>query len=93
MTRIDKIGLCRTLQYITGYSWHVGRLAQRVRQPCLEGAPRSAAIREYCSLGQMVDMLIRDYCGWDGIAIVGQPDLFAECGPKRFSVRKLEFRR
>ncbi|MDD2762228.1 MAG: ribbon-helix-helix protein, CopG family [Methylomonas sp.] len=40
--------------------------------PALKEALRLAAEREHRSLANMVEVLIRDYCGQHGIAIAGQ---------------------
>jgi hypothetical protein len=38
-------------------------------EPCLKEALRSAAACEHRSIANMVEVLIRDYCGRNGIAI------------------------
>jgi len=40
--------------------------------PALKEALRMAAEREHRSLANMVEVLIRDYCGRNGIEIAGQ---------------------
>lgn len=45
-------------------------------EPGLKGALRTAAAREHRSIANMVEVLIRDYCGRNGIAIPEQDDLF-----------------
>jgi hypothetical protein len=50
-------------------------------EPGLKEALRAAAVREHRSIANMVEVLIRDWCGRNGIAIPGQDDLF-DGGPK-----------
>lgn len=50
-------------------------------EPGLKVALRAAAAREHRSIANMVEVLIRDYCGRNGIAIPEQDDLF-DNGPK-----------
>lgn len=45
-------------------------------EPGLKEALRTAADREHRSIANMVEVLIRDYCGRNGIAIHEQGDLF-----------------
>ena len=45
-------------------------------EPGLKEALRAAAAREHRSIANMVEVLIRDYCGRNGIAIPEQDDLF-----------------
>jgi hypothetical protein len=47
-------------------------------EPGLKEALRTAANREHRSIANMVDVLIRDYCGRNGIAIPEQGLLFDE---------------
>lgn len=56
-------------------------------EPGLKGALRTAAAREHRSIANMVEVLIRDYCGRNGIAIPEQDDLF-DNGPKPAKGRK-----
>ncbi|WP_077732224.1 hypothetical protein [Methylocaldum sp. 14B] len=49
-------------------------------EPALKEALRIAAAREHRSLANMVEVLIRDYCGRNGIAIPEQDDLFDDAG-------------
>ena len=51
-------------------------------EPSLKEALRTAANREHRSIANMVEVLIRDYCGRNGIAVVEQDDLFKD-EPKR----------
>lgn len=44
--------------------------------PGLKEALRIAAVREHRSIANMVEVLIRDYCGRNGIAIPEQSRLF-----------------
>lgn len=44
--------------------------------PGLKEALRTAALQEHRSIANMVEVLIRDYCGRNGITIPGQDDLF-----------------
>lgn len=44
--------------------------------PGLKEALRTAAVREHRSIANMVEVLIRDYCGRNGIAIPEQSALF-----------------
>lgn len=45
-------------------------------EPALKEALRAAAEREHRSIANMVEVLIRDHCGRNGIAIPEQDDLF-----------------
>lgn len=45
-------------------------------EPGLKEALRTAAVREHRSIANMVEVLIRDYCGRNGISIPEQDDLF-----------------
>ena len=45
-------------------------------EPGLKEALRAAAVREHRSIANMVEVLIRDYCSQNGIAISAQDDLF-----------------
>ena len=56
-------------------------------EPRLKEALRSAAAREHRSIANMVEVMIRDYCGRNGIAIPEQGALFHE-GQKPRSVTK-----
>ncbi len=47
-------------------------------EPGLKEALRTAANREHRSIANMVEVLIRDYCGRNGIAIPEQDDLFGD---------------
>ena len=47
-------------------------------EPALKEALRTAADREHRSIANMVEVLIRDYCGRNGIAIPEQGALFVE---------------
>lgn len=47
-------------------------------EPALKEALRAAAEREHRSIANMVEVLIRDYCGKNGIAIPEQGALFDE---------------
>lgn len=47
-------------------------------EPALKEALRAAAEREHRSVANMVEVMIRDYCGRNGIAIPEQGALFAE---------------
>lgn len=47
-------------------------------EPRLKEALRTAAAREHRSIANMVEVLIRDYCGRNGIAIPEQDALFDE---------------
>jgi hypothetical protein len=47
-------------------------------EPGLKEALRTAAVREHRSIANMVEVLIRDYCGRNGIAIPEQGALFDE---------------
>ena len=47
-------------------------------EPGLKDALRVAAAREHRSIANMVEVLIRDYCGRNGIAIPEQGALFDE---------------
>ncbi|KAB2309543.1 hypothetical protein F8A87_09780 [Betaproteobacteria bacterium SCN2] len=45
-------------------------------EPGLKEALRAAATREHRSIANMVEVLIRDHCGRNGIAIPEQDELF-----------------
>ena len=47
-------------------------------EPALKEALRTAADREHRSIANMVEVLIRDYCAREGIAIPEQGALFDE---------------
>lgn len=47
-------------------------------EPGLKEALRAAAVCEHRSIANMVEVLIRDYCGRNGIAILEQGALFDE---------------
>ena len=47
-------------------------------EPTLKEALRTAATREHRSIANMVEVLIRDYCGRNGIASFEQGALFTE---------------
>jgi hypothetical protein len=47
-------------------------------EPNLKEALRTAAEREHRSIANMVEVLIRDYCGRNGIAIPEQAELFED---------------
>lgn len=51
-------------------------------EPGLKEALRAAASREHRSIANMVEVLIRDYCGRNGIAIPEQDDLFDKGGKR-----------
>lgn len=44
-------------------------------EPGLKEALRAAAIREHRSIASRVEVLIRDYCGRNGISILEQGEL------------------
>lgn len=46
--------------------------------PVLKDALRTAAVHEHRSIANMVEVLIRDYCGRNGISIPEQGDLLDE---------------
>lgn len=47
-------------------------------EPSLKDALRTAAAREHRSIANMIEVLIRDYCGRNGITIQEQQALFGE---------------
>jgi hypothetical protein len=47
-------------------------------EPSLKEALRTAAEREHRSIANMVEVLIRDYCERNGIAIPEQTELFED---------------
>jgi hypothetical protein len=47
-------------------------------EPGPKEAMRTGAKREHCSIADMVEVVIRDYCGRQGITIREQPALFPE---------------
>ncbi len=50
-------------------------------EPDLKNALRTAAVREHRSIANMVEVLIRDYCRRNGIAIPEQAAPFEEPAP------------
>ena len=75
---LDHIGLYCTLQYIRSITdciegSHGLRQAPRTLtfriEPSLKEALRTAAEREHRSIANMVEVMIRDYCGRHGITI------------------------
>ena len=78
---LESVRFCSTLQYIC--SEPLGRdmattktatLTFRI-DPGLKEALRTAAQREHRSIANMVEVLIRDYCGRNGIAIPERGEL------------------
>ena len=51
-------------------------------EPGLKEGLRAAADREHRSIANMIEVLIRDYCGRTGITIQGQQALALEAEPK-----------
>ncbi len=51
-------------------------------EPGLKEALRTAAAREHRSIANMVEVLIRDYCGRNGIAIPEQAASLLDEAPK-----------
>ncbi|PRY73216.1 ribbon-helix-helix protein, CopG family [Halomonas ventosae] len=49
--------------------------------PAVKEALRTAAAREHRSIANMVEVLIRDYCGRNGIAIAEQGELLGDGKP------------
>jgi len=47
--------------------------------PALKEALRTAAVREHRSIANMVEVMIRDYCGSVGIEISGQGTVVDVC--------------
>ncbi len=82
---LDGSEFCCTLQYInsqppvsrTMASAKTTTITFRI-EPGLKEALRTAAHREHRSLSNMVEVLIRDYCGQHDIAIPEQSDLFSQ---------------
>jgi hypothetical protein len=83
---LEDSGFCCTLQYnlskpakdamgITKTTTLTFRI-----EPELKDALRAAAHREHRSISNMVEVLIRDYCGRTGIAIPEPGDLFDNSG-------------
>ncbi len=56
-------------------------------EPALKEALRIAADREHRSIANMVEVLIRDYCGRNGIAIPEQALLFDERQKPRSDIK------
>ena len=56
-------------------------------EPSLKEALRTAAVREHRSIANMVEVLIRDWCGRNGIAIPEQGSPFDE--DRRQPVKRL----
>ena len=46
--------------------------------PFLKEALRVAAMRDHRSIANMVEMMIRDHCGKNGISIPDQQELFSK---------------
>jgi len=57
-------------------------------EPGLKEALRAAADREHRSIANMVEVLIRDYCGRNRIAIPELSDLQTENRPERVTAQK-----
>lgn len=57
-------------------------------EPTLKGALRAAADREHRSIANMVEVLIRDWCGRNGITIPEQAALFEEPPPAAGATRE-----
>jgi len=51
-------------------------------EPGLKEGLRTAADREHRSIANMIEVLIRDYCGRNGITIQEQQALLLEAAPK-----------
>lgn len=51
-------------------------------EPSLKEGLRTAADREHRSIANMIEVLIRDYCGRNGITIQEQQALALEAEPK-----------
>ncbi len=67
------------MQYIPSIPAHGGKMASAKTttltfriEPDLKEALRTAAAREHRSIANMVEVLIRDYCGRNGIAVSEQ---------------------
>ena len=52
-------------------------------EPALKDALRTAAAREHRSIANMIEVMIRDHCGRNGIVIPEQGALFDEATPKQ----------
>lgn len=52
-------------------------------EPALKEALRTAADRDHRSIANMIEVMIRDYCSRNGIAIPEQGALFDESGKPR----------
>lgn len=82
---LDGSGFCCILQYIdsqppvshTMASTKTTTLTFRI-EPELKEALRTAAHREHRSISNMVEVLIRDYCGRHDITIPAQDRLFGQ---------------
>ena len=90
---LDYAGLYCTLQYISSNLFGKGAMATAKTttltfriEPRLKEALRTAAVREHRSIVNMVEVLIRDYCGRNGIAIPG-PGMVPEKRQKRPSTK------
>ncbi|MDX9975073.1 MAG: hypothetical protein RBU21_18955 [FCB group bacterium] len=57
-------------------------------EPGLKEALRTAAAREHRSIANMVEVLIRDWCGRNSIAIPEQAALFEESPPPASATRE-----
>jgi hypothetical protein len=57
-------------------------------EPALKEALRTAAAREHRSIANMIEVMIRDHCGRNGIAIPEQKALFEEPPPAAGATRE-----
>jgi hypothetical protein len=57
-------------------------------EPGLKEALRVAAGREHRSIANMVEVLIRDYCGRNSIAIIEQQDRSVDKNSKRKAIKR-----
>ena len=79
---LEGAGTYCTLQYIRNpTAWRADMATVKTTtltfriEPCLKEALRTAAHREHRSLANMVEVLIRDYCGRHDIGIPEQGEL------------------
>jgi len=78
---LEDTGRCSTLQYICSHPRRIMMASTKTAtvtfriNPAVKEALRTAAAREHRSIANMVEVLIRDYCGQSGIAIPERGDL------------------
>lgn len=61
-------------------------------EPNLKDAVRTAADREHRSIANMVEVMIRDYCGRVGVTIGEMDELSAQGGPRQISRKRKDLK-